>query len=153
MTSCETTQVPIQCDTESTDPRNVKFITAPSAEFVPEGFQQDTQFGGHAVIDHGNHWLETIETYANLDLGSSTLNSPSPLSAIMPDPVGVLLVPNRVLIGCLTPISSCLSGRRAGLVSTPSTGTRPWPGPLGLPAGSNAPCKRLPRTPMDWTAR
>ena len=66
MTSCVSTQVPIQCDTESADPRNVKFITAPSAEFVPEGFQQDGQFGGHAIIGHGNHWLAKTDMYANL---------------------------------------------------------------------------------------
>jgi hypothetical protein len=62
MTSCATTQVPIQCDTDSTDPRNVKFNTVPSAQFVPEGFKLDTQFGGNAIIDHGNHWLDETDT-------------------------------------------------------------------------------------------
>lgn len=60
MTSCETTHVPIQCDPGSADPRNVAFLLQPQAEYVPEAFSLDFQFGGHSIINHGAFALTSV---------------------------------------------------------------------------------------------
>ena len=70
LSSCAVTQVPVQCDVESTDPRNVAFVRSPLTEFVPPAFEINMDFGGHSIVGHGTHWIEDVDMYVNAGLGS-----------------------------------------------------------------------------------
>jgi hypothetical protein len=65
LSSCATTNIPILCDVTGvvgmSDPRNQKFMLDPPADYVPDDFQHDYMFGGHSVIGHGTHWIETSD--------------------------------------------------------------------------------------------